>query len=192
MPARKTSPSFCAQLRSVAQSAAAQHGTLCCAAPAKQQMSSIEVLSSAYQILQDLTLPQLCVFAAICSAVCCILLDVVMAAVSQAFMPPYRRLKRVEQHDWDSRLTNIVHATVVTVMAWYLVYFSDTFNPKLGSEPLWTRSSKMTWISMGISLGYFVVDTGMMLWYYPHLGTCPPPSGQQFRHTSTCLSDYFD
>lgn len=93
----------------------------------------------------------------------------VMKVVSP-LCPPYTRLSKTEKVEWDNRGFSTAHAIAVSVAASYFLFFSDLFEDDAPSGPVLFRSSISSQMILGMSLGYFISDLAMILWFYPKLG----------------------
>ncbi|CAA6668607.1 unnamed protein product [Spirodela intermedia] len=82
----------------------------------------------------------------------------------------YPSLTKIQQTDWNNRGMSSIHAFYIAGMSLYLLCFSDLFS---GSGPgglVVFRRSLLSNCALGVSVGYFIVDLGMILWLYPLLG----------------------
>nr|GMD98507.1 transmembrane protein 56-B [Ipomoea batatas]GMD99643.1 transmembrane protein 56-B [Ipomoea batatas] len=55
-------------------------------------------------------------------------------------------------------------------MSLYFVFWSDLFSENYPAGLLTFRNSSMSTFTLGISIGYFIADLGMICWLYPALG----------------------
>ncbi|PIA59756.1 hypothetical protein AQUCO_00400569v1 [Aquilegia coerulea] len=80
----------------------------------------------------------------------------------------YAKLTKLQKMEWNNRGFSTFHAFVAAGGALYLLIWSDLFVE--GSESMSSRKSVLSDSILGISIGYFLSDLGMILWYYPILG----------------------
>ncbi|KAF6172701.1 hypothetical protein GIB67_042024 [Kingdonia uniflora] len=83
----------------------------------------------------------------------------------------YTKLSKVQKIEWNNRGFSSFHAFVVAVAAFYLVLVSDLFEEDSHVESVLFRSSTLSDTILGISIGYFLSDLGMILWHFPRLGS---------------------
>ncbi|MCO5577544.1 hypothetical protein L7F22_031375 [Adiantum nelumboides] len=62
------------------------------------------------------------------------------------------------------------HAIAISVASSYFVFFSDLFEDDAPYGPFVLRSSVSSQVILGMSVGYFISDLAMILWFYPKLG----------------------
>lgn len=62
------------------------------------------------------------------------------------------------------------HAILVSATAAHLLCFSDFFKEGGPFGSVVFRSSIMSQVILGVSIGYFISDLAMILWFYPALG----------------------
>ncbi|KAJ4751081.1 hypothetical protein LUZ62_085486 [Rhynchospora pubera] len=91
--------------------------------------------------------------------------------VSSQLYKGYNGLKTKDKIEWNNRGFSTFHSLVVTVVSFYLVFISDIFkedphNPVTLTE----RKSHLSSSLQGISLGYFIADFAMIVWFFPSLG----------------------
>ncbi|KAF3668244.1 putative xyloglucan galactosyltransferase KATAMARI1 -like protein [Capsicum annuum] len=82
----------------------------------------------------------------------------------------YAKLSKSQQVEWNNRSVSTVHAILVTTMSLYLAFWSDLFSDNQLSGPVIMRSSTLSTFVLGVSMGYFLTDLAMILWFYPSLG----------------------
>jgi hypothetical protein len=90
--------------------------------------------------------------------------------VSLSFYKGYTKLNNAEKVEWNNRGFSTVHAVIVSVAAVYLLLISDLFDETSNEELIIDRRSKFSDFILGFSLGYFITDLSMILWYLPALG----------------------
>lgn len=93
----------------------------------------------------------------------------VMKAVSP-LSPHYARLSKPEKIEWDNRGFSTAHSIAISAAAIYFLFISDLFKDDAPYGPVVFRSSMSSQIILGMSIGYFISDLGMILWFYPTLG----------------------
>ncbi|CAN4110103.1 unnamed protein product [Withania somnifera] len=86
------------------------------------------------------------------------------------YFKSYARLSKAQQVEWNNRSISTVHAIFVTSMSLYLVFWSDLFSDNQLSGLVTMRSSTLSTFVLGVCMGYFLTDLGMILWFYPSLG----------------------
>lgn len=82
----------------------------------------------------------------------------------------YYSLSRLQRIEWDNRVISTVHAIFITTMSLYLVFISDLFADNQHAGIVILRKSTLSTFALGVSLGYFLADLGMIFWVYPSLG----------------------
>ncbi|KAL6620507.1 hypothetical protein ACP70R_035646 [Stipagrostis hirtigluma subsp. patula] len=89
--------------------------------------------------------------------------------ISSVCFKGYASLTKMRKIEWNNRGMSTVHAIFITVMSAYLVFFSSLFSDQLDG-PITFRSSHLSNLTLGVSVGYFIADLAMILWFYPSLG----------------------
>lgn len=94
-----------------------------------------------------------------------------MQTSSPIYSSTYLKLSKLEKVEWDNRGFSTAHAIVVSAIAGYLLFLSDLFRDDgpYGSSVVF-RSSIFSQVILGVSIGYFIADLAMILWFYPALG----------------------
>ncbi|KAF8390927.1 hypothetical protein HHK36_023227 [Tetracentron sinense] len=90
--------------------------------------------------------------------------------ISAIYFKSYAGLTKIQRIEWNNRGISSVHAIFIMVMSLYLVFWSDLFSDHQLAGLVTFRSSPLSTFSLGISLGYFLADLGMIFWLYPSLG----------------------
>ncbi|KAK3165785.1 hypothetical protein QOZ80_1AG0037700 [Eleusine coracana subsp. coracana] len=90
--------------------------------------------------------------------------------VSSRCFKSYNGLNRMQKVEWNNRCFSTVHALVVAAVSFYLVVISDLFNENVHNGMLIDRKSWLSDAMFGVSIGYFLMDLAMILWYFPKLG----------------------
>ncbi|KAK9156270.1 hypothetical protein Sjap_003750 [Stephania japonica] len=89
--------------------------------------------------------------------------------ISSFYFKSYAGLTKMQRFEWNNRGMSTIHAIFITVMSLYLVFFSELYSDQqFGLVPF--RSSPLSTFALGVSVGYFLTDLGMILWLYPSLG----------------------
>ncbi|XP_038899443.1 LOW QUALITY PROTEIN: TLC domain-containing protein 4-like [Benincasa hispida] len=89
--------------------------------------------------------------------------------ISGVYFKSYSNLSRIQRVEWNNRAMSTVHAVFITAAALYMVFLSDLYSDRY--FPLVTfRSSTISTFGLGVSVGYFITDLGMILWFYPAIG----------------------
>ncbi|XP_023007223.1 transmembrane protein 56-B-like isoform X1 [Cucurbita maxima] len=82
----------------------------------------------------------------------------------------YGQLSDFGKVEWNNRGFSTFHALVAASSSLYLVLLSSTFNPGSSNELLIRRTSSLSDMTLGFSIGYFLSDLAMVLWFFPALG----------------------
>ncbi|KAG9128697.1 hypothetical protein Leryth_022928 [Lithospermum erythrorhizon] len=90
--------------------------------------------------------------------------------ISNYHFKPYSSLTKIQRTEWNNRGLSTVHAIFITYMSVYFVFWSDLFSDGHGSELITFRASPISIFTLGVSVGYFLVDLTMICWLYPSLG----------------------
>lgn len=89
--------------------------------------------------------------------------------ISSVYFKGYASLTKMRKIEWNNRGMSTIHAIFITTMSVYLVFMSGLFSDKLDG-PVTFRSSHLSNLTLGVSVGYFIADLAMILWLYPSLG----------------------
>eukprot|EP00262_Sarcandra_glabra_P000696 TRINITY_DN10821_c0_g3_i1.p1 TRINITY_DN10821_c0_g3~~TRINITY_DN10821_c0_g3_i1.p1 ORF type:complete len:268 (-),score=27.15 TRINITY_DN10821_c0_g3_i1:357-1160(-) len=90
--------------------------------------------------------------------------------ISSFYFKTYTGLTKIQRIEWNSRGISTVHAIFITIMSMYFVFFSDLYSDDRTAGPVTFRSSSLSSFTLGVSVGYFIADLGMIGWLYPSLG----------------------
>ncbi|XP_050368351.1 uncharacterized protein LOC126786549 [Argentina anserina] len=90
--------------------------------------------------------------------------------ISTFYIKSYAGLTKIQRIEWNSRGISSIHAIFITVLSLYLVFWSDLFSDQKLAGLVTFRSSPLSVFGLGVSVGYFCADLGMLLWLYPSLG----------------------
>ncbi|KAJ1263607.1 hypothetical protein BS78_09G198800 [Paspalum vaginatum] len=89
--------------------------------------------------------------------------------ISSVYFKGYASLTKMRKIEWNNRGMSTVHAIFITIMSVYLVFMSGLFSDQLDG-PVTLRSSHLSNLTLGVSVGYFIADLAMIFWFYPCLG----------------------
>lgn len=90
--------------------------------------------------------------------------------ISPVYFKSYPILTKALQIEWSNRAMSTIHAIYITTVSLYFVLWSDLFTDDQHCGPVTLRSSTLSVSALGVSVGYFLSDLGMILWRYPSLG----------------------
>ncbi|XXG65791.1 hypothetical protein AAC387_Pa05g3412 [Persea americana] len=90
--------------------------------------------------------------------------------ISSCYLKRYAGLSKTQRVEWNNRGISTVHAIFITVMSIYFVFFSNLFSGDHFATSVTFRSSPLSAFTLGVSMGYFIADLGMIIWQYPSLG----------------------
>ncbi|KAF6172352.1 hypothetical protein GIB67_024974 [Kingdonia uniflora] len=99
--------------------------------------------------------------------------------VSSFYFKSYASLTKIQRIEWNNRRVflcpiflgiSTFHAFFITFVSLYLVFFSELFSDQRLAGLVIFRSSPLSTFALGVSVGYFLGDLGMILWLYPSLG----------------------
>lgn len=93
----------------------------------------------------------------------------VMKTLSPSCFNGYTKLTDLQKVEWDNRGFSTFHAITVSTAAAYFLFISDFFDNH-GPIGVVFCSSIMSQMTLGVSIGYFISDLAMILWFYPALG----------------------
>ncbi|XP_011085166.1 transmembrane protein 56 [Sesamum indicum] len=82
----------------------------------------------------------------------------------------YNALTKTQRIDWNNRGVSTLHAIFTSIVSLYFVFWSDLFSDHDFAGLIILRSSPLSTFALGISVGYFISDLGMICWLYPSLG----------------------
>jgi len=97
----------------------------------------------------------------------------VTRSISFHYFKGFTSLTKIQQIEWNNRGMSTIHAIYITIMSIYLVFFSDLYTKYDQHQQalLFTlRSSPLSTFTLGVSVGYFIIDLSMIYWSYPSLG----------------------
>ncbi|XP_047312232.1 TLC domain-containing protein 4-B [Impatiens glandulifera] len=90
--------------------------------------------------------------------------------LSSMFITGYKKLNDVKKLEWNNRGISTFHALLVAAAAFYLFLVSDLFSENSDQGLIVNRRSDLSDRILGISIGYFISDLGMIIWKFPALG----------------------
>ncbi|TKY46738.1 Transmembrane protein 56-B [Spatholobus suberectus] len=90
--------------------------------------------------------------------------------IGSNFFKIYSSFSKMQRIEWNNRAISTMHAIFITTMSLYLVFCSNLFSDYQSTELITFRSSSLSTFSLGVSVGYFIADVGMILWFFPSLG----------------------
>ncbi|XP_068656489.1 uncharacterized protein [Aristolochia californica] len=106
----------------------------------------------------------------ICSIFLCKMAYDLTQLFSSFYFKSYSGLNKIQRIEWNNRGISTIHAIFITVTALYLVFFSDLFSDNRLAGLVTFRRSAFSTFALGVSVGYFIADLGMIMWMYPSLG----------------------
>lgn len=90
--------------------------------------------------------------------------------ISSVHFKSYSSLSKSQRTEWNNRAMSTVHAIFITVMSLYFVFWSDLYSDDQLAGLVTLESSPLSTFVLGVSVGYFLTDLGMIFWFYPDLG----------------------
>lgn len=118
-------------------------------------------------LLADSLLPYTSIIAGI--FMCKMVYDLIQL-FSSYYFKGYAALTKIQRIEWNNRGMSSTHALYITVMALYIVFISDLFSDNHLGSLITYRASPLSNFTLGVSLGYFISDLGMIFWLFPSLG----------------------
>ncbi|OMP03557.1 hypothetical protein CCACVL1_02363 [Corchorus capsularis] len=132
----------------------------------KSYQNQAELLLKEY-ILADSFIPYTSVICGICA--CKMFYDLTQL-LSSFYFKSYPSLTKVQRTEWSNRSISTIHAIFITVMSLYFVFWSNLYSDHQYAGLVIFRSSALSTFALGVSVGYFLADLGMIIWFYPSLG----------------------
>ncbi|XP_073225453.1 uncharacterized protein [Cicer arietinum] len=86
------------------------------------------------------------------------------------YFKSYSSFSKIQRIEWNNRAISTIHSVFITTMSLYLVFCSNLFSDNQSTEPITVRSSSLSTFALGVSVGYFISDFAMILWFFPSLG----------------------
>ncbi|XP_047318653.1 TLC domain-containing protein 4-B-like [Impatiens glandulifera] len=91
--------------------------------------------------------------------------------ISKMQFNTYSGLTSFKQLEWNNRAISTIHAFFITLWSLYYVFWSDLFvTNDTFTNPVTFRNSPESTFGLSVSVGYFLTDLVMILWFYPSLG----------------------
>ncbi|KAG8365692.1 hypothetical protein BUALT_Bualt18G0133100 [Buddleja alternifolia] len=90
--------------------------------------------------------------------------------ISTFYFRTYSSLTKIQRIEWNNRGVSTLHAIIISVTSFYFVFWSDLFSDHNFSGIITLRNSHLSTFALGMSVGYFISDLGMICWLYPSLG----------------------
>ncbi|KAF5729188.1 transmembrane protein 56-B-like isoform X1 [Tripterygium wilfordii] len=90
--------------------------------------------------------------------------------ISTFYFKTYSSLTKIQRIEWNNRGISTAHAIFITTMSLYFVFWSDLFSDRQHFGLVTFRSSPLSAFGLGVSVGYFFADLGVIFWLYPSLG----------------------
>ncbi|CAI0431397.1 unnamed protein product [Linum tenue] len=82
----------------------------------------------------------------------------------------YDKLSYKQKMEWNNRGFSTFHALFAASLSLYLLLYSDLFKEDPQDGLIINNYSFLSNSVLGISIGYFLTDLAMILWFYPVLG----------------------
>ncbi|GAB4829578.1 hypothetical protein Ancab_019246 [Ancistrocladus abbreviatus] len=89
---------------------------------------------------------------------------------SSLYFKSYSGLTKAQRIEWNNRGMSTVHAVFIAATSLYFVFRSDLYADERLAGLVTFRSSSLSTFVLGVSVGYFTADLGLILWFYPSLG----------------------
>ncbi|KAJ4846194.1 hypothetical protein Tsubulata_030583 [Turnera subulata] len=132
----------------------------------KSYRSQAEVLVKSY-LFADPFIPYTSVLGGIVA--CKVVYDLTQL-LSTFYTKAYCGLTKLQRTEWNNRGMSTIHAVFISAMSLYFVFWSDLFSDRRHAGYITLQSSPLSIFALGVSVGYFISDLGMIFWYYPSLG----------------------
>ncbi|KAF8412733.1 hypothetical protein HHK36_000702 [Tetracentron sinense] len=132
----------------------------------KSYQNQAEVLVKDY-LLADPLIPYTAVLGGIFA---CKMVYDLTRLISTCYFKSYVGFTKIQRIEWNNRGISTIHAIFITVMSLYFVFWSDLYSDHQLLGLVTFRSSPLSTFSLGVSVGYFLADLGMIFWLYPSLG----------------------
>ncbi|KAK9706970.1 hypothetical protein RND81_07G164300 [Saponaria officinalis] len=118
-------------------------------------------------LLADPIIPYTAIIAGI--VICKVIYDLTQL-FSALYFKSYAGLNRIQRIEWNNRGMSTVHALFIAAMSLYFVYWSDLYADSQTTGAVTFRNSTLSTFTLGVSVGYFIADLSMIMWFYPSLG----------------------
>ncbi|XP_052207806.1 uncharacterized protein LOC127811712 [Diospyros lotus] len=133
---------------------------------AVMDQSPVQLLLKGY-LFADPLIPYISVIAGICASKMVYSLSQLISGV---YLKSYPSLSQSQKVEWNNRAISTFHAIFITTVALYFTLCSDLYFSDQFGIPITLRSSSFSTFALGVSVGYFLSDLGMIFWFYPSLG----------------------
>ncbi|XP_065847480.1 uncharacterized protein [Euphorbia lathyris] len=100
----------------------------------------------------------------------CMIVYKLTGFVSSFCFQEYGKLSKAKKIEWNNRGFSTVHALIVASASFYLLLLSSLFKEDSQDELIVNRNSDFSNSLLGFSIGYFLSDLAMIIWYLPALG----------------------
>ncbi|KAK3009154.1 hypothetical protein RJ639_013690 [Escallonia herrerae] len=90
--------------------------------------------------------------------------------ISAFYFRGYAGLTKIQRIEWNNRGISTIHALFIATISLYFVFWSDLYSDDNLAGLVTFRSSPFSTFALGVSVGYFLSDLGMICWLYPALG----------------------
>ncbi|GAV76240.1 TRAM_LAG1_CLN8 domain-containing protein [Cephalotus follicularis] len=132
----------------------------------KSYQNHAEVLVRNY-LLADPFIPYTSIFGGIFA--CKVAYDL-SQLISTFYFKSYSGLTKIQRIEWNNRGISTIHAIYITAISLYFVFWSDLFSDQRFAGIVTFRNSQLSTFGLGVTVGYFLADLGMIFWLYPSLG----------------------
>lgn len=132
----------------------------------KSYQIQAKVLVNSY-LLSDAFVPYTSILGGILA--CKVIYDL-FQLFSTLYLKSYDGLTKIQRVEWNNRGMSTAHAVYIAAMSLYFVFWSDLFADDQPAGLVTFRSSILSTFALGVSVGYFIADLGLLLWFYPSLG----------------------
>ncbi|XP_027342136.1 transmembrane protein 56-B-like [Abrus precatorius] len=99
----------------------------------------------------------------------CKMVNDLIQLIGTNYFKSYSSFSKVQRIEWNNRAISTLHAIFITVMSLYFVFCSNLYSNQ-STEYITLESSPLSTFTLGISVGYFIADLGIILWFFPSLG----------------------
>ncbi|KAJ7965035.1 Transmembrane protein 56-B [Quillaja saponaria] len=132
----------------------------------KSYENQAELLLKRY-LLADPLIPYTSIVGGVLS---CKMVYEITQLISTLYFKSYSSLSKIQHIEWNSRAISTIHAIFIATMSLYFVFCSDLFSDHQTASIITLQSSSLSMFSLGVSVGYFLADLGIIFWFYPSLG----------------------
>ncbi|TYI67194.1 hypothetical protein E1A91_D08G000500v1 [Gossypium mustelinum] len=105
-----------------------------------------------------------------CGIITCKLVYDLTGFISPFCFKGYGKLSDKEKMERNNRGFSTFHALIAAWASLYLLLFSDLFDEDSSNDLIVNRSSIISNMFLGFSIGYFLSDLAMVFWHFPALG----------------------